>query len=310
MFYSKSENFYFQKTFTEYTDEYKKRYKHEDEKGRFLDRDLTAKGLKGGGYTYSWNGIDGYWRCPESTMKQYEKDGRIYYTRNGTPRFKQYLNDMEGKAVQDLWSDINVINSQSVERIGYSTQKPEKLLKRIIESSTLEGDLVLDFFSGSGTTISTAHKMKRQYIGVEQMDYIETLTAERLAKVVEGEQSGISKEVDWQGGNSFIYFELAQWNEKAKAEILACESLGALEKLFESLYERYFLNYNLKVKEFKEKILQEDNFKALSLDEQKKMFLAMLDLNQLYVQESEMADQRFGISAEDQALTKAFYYGE
>ncbi|WP_219624227.1 DNA methyltransferase, partial [Vibrio parahaemolyticus] len=72
---------------------------------------------------------------------------------------KQYLHEMQGRAIQDIWDDINVINSQSTERVGYSTQKPEKLLKRIIESSSDAGDIVVDFFMGSGTTQAVAHKM-------------------------------------------------------------------------------------------------------------------------------------------------------
>jgi adenine-specific DNA-methyltransferase len=77
--------------------------------------------------------------------------------------------------------------------------------------------------------------------------------------------------------------------------------------MFDNLYEKYFLNYNVKIKEFKEKVLKEENFKKLTLSEQKRMFLTMLDLNQMYVQESEMADKRFGISPSDQKLTREFY---
>ena len=73
------------------------------------------------------------------------------------------------------------------------------------------------------------------------------------------------------------------------------------------MHERYFLNYNVKIKDFKEKIIKEENFKKLTLAQQKKMFLTMLDLNQMYVNESEMVDKKYGISTEDQKLTKAFY---
>ena len=79
-------------------------------------------------------------------------------------------------------------------------KKPEQLLQRIIEMSTEENDLVLDFQLGSGTTCAVAHKMGRQYIGIEQMDYVETIAVERLKKVIAGEQGGISKAVDWKGG--------------------------------------------------------------------------------------------------------------
>ena len=100
------------------------------------------------------------------------------------------------------------------------------------------------------------------------MDYIRRLSPVKdYKKVIEGEQGGISKSLNWQGGGDFIYFELAKWNEIAKEEILACKSLEDLIKLFEGIYERYFLNYNLKIKEFKEKVIKEDNFRNLSLEE-------------------------------------------
>jgi adenine-specific DNA-methyltransferase len=142
------------------------------------------------------------------------------------------------------------------------------------------------------------------------MDYVETIACERMKKVIEGEQGGISKFVNWQGGGDFIYFELAKWNETAKEKILACENLTKLEKFFDEMYEKYFLNYNLKIKEFKEKVLKEENFKNLSLEEQKKMFVAMLDNNQMYVNKTEMADKKFGIDKKDQKLTEEFYNSE
>ena len=135
---------------------------------------------------------------------------------------------------------------------------------------------------------------------IEQMDYINTVTCPRVQKVMEKEK------ID----DSFIYFELAKWNETAKEKILECESLEELEKFFDEMYEKYFLNYNLKIKEFKEKVLKEENFRNLSLDEQKKIFVAMLDNNQMYVNKTEMADKKFGISEEDQNLTNQFYNSE
>ncbi|MDI3544776.1 MAG: adenine-specific DNA-methyltransferase [Rikenellaceae bacterium] len=191
-----------------------------------------------------------------------------------------------------------------------SGKKPELLLRRILEISTNEKDIVLDFHVGTGTTCAVAHKMGRQYIGIEQLDYGENDSVVRLQNVINGDQSGISKSVNWQGGGDFIYFELAKWNETAKEKIRECESLEELEKFFDEMYERYFLNYNLKIKEFKEKVLQEENFRNLSLDEQKKIFIAMLDNNQMYVNKTEMADKKFGISEEDQNLTNQFYNKE
>lgn len=163
--------------------------------------------------------------------------------------------------------------------------------------------IVLDYHAGSGTTghavlnLNEEDKGSRKFILIEQMDYIQTITSPRIKEVLKRNKSD----------DSFIYTELAKWNGQAKEEINNAKALQELVKLLDTLYEKYFLNYNVRIKDFKEKIIKEDNFKRLSLDEQKRMFLTILDLNQMYVQESEMADKRFGISKEDQKLTKEFY---
>jgi len=216
-----------------------------------------------------------------------------------------------GRLLCDFWKDIsfnNLFQEGGVSLIW--GKKPEKLIKRILDMFTNANDIVLDYHLGTGTTCAVAHKMGRQYIGIEQLDYGENDSVVRLQDVINGDQSGISKSVNWQGGGDFIYCELAKWNETAKEKILESESLEELEKFFDEMYEKYFLNYNLKIKEFKEKVLQEENFRNLSLDEQKKIFITMLDNNQMYVNKTEMADKKFGISEEDQNLTNQFYNKE
>lgn len=166
--------------------------------------------------------------------------------------------------------------------------------------------IILDYHAGSGTTAHAVLELNkrdggnRKFIMIEQMDYINTVTCPRVQKVMEKEN------ID----DYFVYFELAKWNETAKEKIQAAKSLEELEKFFDEMYERYFLNYNLKIKEFREKVIKEEEFKNLSLDEQKKMFVAMLDNNQMYVNKTEMADKKFGISKEDQELTSKFYNTE
>lgn len=235
-----------------------------------------------------------------------------YIKENGEPKDGDIIYQVRGYIVDDVWEDIKAIDAkdkgQKTEFTG--GQKPEELIERIIHSITQPNDIILDFHLGSGTTAAVAHKMNRQYIGIEQMDYIKNITKERLKKVIDGEQGGISKSVNWQGGGDFIYFELAKHNETAKEKILNCQNLKELEVLFDELYDKYFLNYNLKIKEFKEKVLKEEEFKNLELIDQKKMFLTMLDLNQMYVNKSEMADKNFAISQQDQELTKEFYKSE
>ena len=247
--------------------------------------------------------------------KKEREDFFEYISEVGLPE-KYPLEDTWNSSVYDKLNSIAVV-SYSGEKVSkmlgvdeIKGQKSEKLLQRIIEVSTNEGDIVLDYHIGTGTTCAVAHKIKRRYIGIEQMEYIENTAVARLKEVVKGEQAGISKSISWQGGGDFIYLELAKWNEQAKEEIKACKSLGDLKKNLNTLYEEYFLNYNVKIKEFKEEIMEEENFKKLSLEEQKRIFLEMLDLNQMYIQKTEMADKKFGINTEDQALTNQFYNGE
>lgn len=181
--------------------------------------------------------------------------------------------------------------------------KTKNLLKYLFARVLGKNDIVLDYHAGSGTTAHAVLELnkedggQRKSIMVEQMDYMNTVTCPRIQKVLDNE------DID----DSFVYFELAKWNKKAKEEILATKDLSELINLFDTLYESYFLNYNVKIKDFKEKIIKEENFKNLALLEQKKMFLTMLDLNQMYVSESEISDAKYGVSAEDQKLTKSFY---
>ena len=189
----------------------------------------------------------------------------------------------------------------------FAFPKSEHLIARIVELSTKERDLVLDFHLGSGTTSAVAHKMNRHYIGIEQMDYISNVSLERIVKVLDGEEGGISKEVDWKGGGDFIYFELAEYNEEAKNKIDACKSFKELKKLFTELTEYYFLNYNVSVKQFNDQILDDKDFQELPLEEQKTLFKALLDNNQLYIPYKEQEDGKYNLSKEDQKLTNEFY---
>lgn len=188
----------------------------------------------------------------------------------------------------------------------FNFPKPEGLLSRILEISTKPTDIVLDYHLGSGTTAAVAHKMNRQYIGVEQMDYIQNVSVERLKKVIEGEQGGISKSQNWQGGGSFVYLELAKKNEKALEQFSACKSLEELTELFDELCSKYFLHYNVRVKEFRKEI-ESERFRQLSLKQQKEMFSRMLDLNQLYVNTDDRHDKNTGLTEDNIAITEDFY---
>lgn len=164
--YTKSSDFYFEPQYQPYDDDYvDERYKHEDPDGRkFMDDNLTATGLRGGGYRYEWKGKEKLWRCPPETMRKYEKEDKLYYTRNGVVRIKRYIDEMPGLMMQDVWLKIFPVNSQAAERVAYPTQKPESLLEVLIGASTKPGDIVLDAFAGSGTTSAVAEKLGRRWI--------------------------------------------------------------------------------------------------------------------------------------------------
>jgi adenine-specific DNA-methyltransferase len=186
-----------------------------------------------------------------------------------------------------------------------NAKKPELLLKHIIDISTNEGDLVLDFFAGSGTTAAVAQKMKRRWIAIEQMNYIKDLPEARLKKVLEGEQGGVSKSLNWRGGGEFIYFELLRWNEKYIEQIRAAQSFEDLLKIYQQIKNQAFFRYD-----FEEKLMDENlsqDFQKLELGEQKKLLCKILDKNHLYVNLSEMNDCQYEIGEEDKKLTKLFY---
>ncbi|EOB5156809.1 DNA methyltransferase, partial [Campylobacter upsaliensis] len=182
-------------------------------------------------------------------------------------------------------------------------KKPEALLQRIIEISTNENDLVMDFFAGSGTTLAVAHKMKRQFIGIEQMDYIESITKERLKKVINGEQGGISKAVDWQGGGSFIYAELMPLNAIYKERIKNINDEKELEKLYNDLESKAFLDYRIDL----DSILKDKEFKELDLQNKQEALLKILDSNMDYVLYGDIEDKDYAISSEVIELNKIFY---
>ncbi len=168
LYFTKSKERTWNPLYTEHSDLYKSRFRKKDSDGRlWSDYDLSAKGLSGGGYEYEYKGITSLWRCPIETMKRYDQEGRLHFTRMGGIRLKRYLDESKGTILQSIWDDIPPINSQASERLGYPTQKPEALLERIIQASSNEGDVVLDPFCGCGTAIAAAQKLNRQWIGID-----------------------------------------------------------------------------------------------------------------------------------------------
>ena len=153
------------------------------------------------------------WSLSLEKMEQFDREGRLYFPPDKTKRIrrKQFLDEYKGQPVGNLWTDIFVINSMSSERTQFTGgQKPEALIRRVLEMSTNEGDLILDSFLGSGTTAAVAHKMGRRYIGVEMGNQAYELCKPRLDKIILGDdKGGITKAVNWNGGGGYRFYELA-----------------------------------------------------------------------------------------------------
>ncbi len=164
-FYTKREDFLFNEVSQKYSDEYLARFTSTDPDGRKWEGgNLTAKGLRGGGYSYTYKGCTSLWRCPLETMEEHDRKGRLHFTSNQGIRLKVYLDELKGMPCQALWDDIPAVNSQAAERVDYATQKPETLLKRVIQASSNPGMVVADFFGGSGVTAKVAHDLGRRFV--------------------------------------------------------------------------------------------------------------------------------------------------
>ncbi len=208
-----------------------------------------------------------------------------------------------GVLASDLWVDIGTTPSSEGGTKFSNGKKPEKLLKRIIEMTTNPGDIVLDYHLGSGTTAAVAHKMNRQYIGIEQLDYLENDTTVRLQNVINGEESGISKILKWQGGGSFVYAELAKNNAKIIERIIIANDAQLIE-LLHSMIESPYISYKI----LPEKVLANiDAFKSLNLSEKRDTLISFLDKNDLYIHLSEIEDKDFFISENDRQMINKFY---
>lgn len=184
-------------------------------------------------------------------------------------------------------------------------KKPEKLIKRIIDLASNPKDIVLDFFAGSGTTAAVAYKMNRRFITCDQLKEQISKAVKRLSKVSEGEQSGISKSIGWQGGGSFVYCELSKANGKFADEIEKAETNGQLMDIWNRMKATDYLNYKVDVKKVDVNVT---DFDSLSLDDQKRFLIECLDKNLLYVPLSDIDSNEYGVTDEDKRLTREFYH--
>ncbi|MCH5232888.1 MAG: site-specific DNA-methyltransferase [Muribaculaceae bacterium] len=275
------------------------------------------------GWLSGYKTADKNWIRNHDTIFFYSKDAsQMEFNKYYIPRL-EYKQIAEGNSdrypIEDVWNgnEYDDLNSIAIVSFAGETvskmlnpedevkgQKSEKLLERIIRAHTNEGDLVLDFFGGTGTTGAVSMKMGRCFILVEQLDKHLDIMRRRMNKVIEGEQSGISKRNNWQGGGSFVYCELAIANQRFIDEIVKAENTDELKRIWDDIQESGFLSWKVEPKTFNENVKE---FEELSLDEQKFFLIECLDKNFLYIPLSEINNKEFEVSNEDKKLNAEFY---
>jgi adenine-specific DNA-methyltransferase len=250
-------------------------------------------------------------------IKGKNKDKKIEVLYKGSKRnMFMFLSDMVTsdngtfsylEKITTLWEDIQYNNLAKEGEVDFTNgKKPELILQRIIELSTNEDDIVLDYFAGSGTTAAVAHKMDRQYIGIEQMDYINDLTLTRLNKVLHGDSSGVSKIVNWQGGGSFVYCELLENSKELIDEIQ-----NATDATITDIKEKIYRDERIVPYITRDELEAVDvEFEKLTLEEKKMALCALVDKNKLYVNLSDIDDKAYNISDKDRKFTESFYKRE
>ena len=258
---------------------------------------------------------NGYsWRLSKDRLKEFIDDNRIWFGKDGdnVPSIKRFLSEVGGVVAQTLWTYQEVGHNQDAKKeiktlfegqALFGTPKPEKLLQRILTLGSNKNDLVLDFFMGSATTQAVAMKMGRRFIGIEQMEYINTVSVPRLQKVIEGEQGGISKDTNWQGGSSFVYAELMEKNQGYLKDLQISENIQELMEVYSRMKENADIDFRLDLEKFEEEI---NNFN--SLDERRRELIRILDKNQLYYNYANIDDKnvRDLISNNDYKFNKSF----
>lgn len=307
------------------TDEQKDRFKNPDDdpRGLWASSDFTAQGFRPNQmYTIVTPSGKEYsppagrcWKNIESEYRKIREEGRMWFGKNGDamPRRKTYLAESPGMAVWTWWTNKEVGHNQEAKKESialfgennpFSTPKPERLIHRIVSLCTDENDIVLDFFSGSGTTPSVCHKMNRRYIAIEQITYGIDYTPDRLKKVIEGEAGGISKEVGWKGGGNFVYAELFELNHQYVGRIQDAKSNEEIEELVAEIKIAAFLDYKVNIN----RLTNEDSeFATLSLENKKKLLFESLDSNQMYLSYSEIDDSQYDIPTLVKQFNHSFY---
>ena len=277
------------------------------------------------GWLSGYKTKDNNWIRNHDTILFYSKNfknlkfNKFYIPKNEFKRIAK--SDAEKYPIEDVWNGNEYDDLNSIAIVSFSGetvskmlnpgdevkgQKSEKLLERIIKAHTKEGDIVLDFFAGTGTTGAVSMKMNRKFILCEQLDEHLDICKRRLQNVIKGEQSGVSKKNNWLGGGSFTTFELAKLNEIFIEKInLATDD--NIDILFKDILSSDFITYKTDLNKISDNV---ENFKKLSLDDKKKILIEILDKNMLYINYSDIDDESYNVPDKDKKFTKSFYEGK
>ena len=275
--------------------------------GRFFRDYLTGRSEKDGlGVMYKVWGIgdDKFdYRYFTGPKKANATKGKYYQGVPSSQLSGTILSDVPINSFYDLSGNFgNCRHEGGVE--FRSGKKPEILYQILLHHFSKPNDIVLDFFLGSGTTCAVACKMNRKFIGTEQLDYEKNDSVVRLKNVINGDKTGISKDVDWQGGGSFIYCELAKANQNFVDEIQTAMTVEEIKDIYSHIIETGFISSKVNPKDID---ANAEDFYDLSLDDQKRFLMELLDKNLLYVNYCDIDDEEYAISDEDKAFTRSFY---
>ena len=279
---------------------------------------ISSKKIKG--YTEVFpieNGKEYSWKTKKDTFEERLENNQFEAIENDG-EVQIYNKYREQQVFKNLWTDKKYFpefqgTNMLKKIIGNNSFSYPKSLFAVLDTlkiMTSKNDIIMDFFAGSSTTGHAVLELNkedggdRKFILIEQISDQINIGKKRLSKVI---SSSIDKVPSGYNNENFIYLELAEYNEEAKNKIESCKNYKELKKLFTDLTDYYFLNYNIAVKDFNEKVLNDKDFQELPIDKQKKLFKALLDNNQLYISYDEQDDSRFNLTKEDKNLTQMFY---
>tara|TARA_Y100000589_G_C27177663_1_gene639451 strand:+ start:418 stop:2274 length:1857 start_codon:yes stop_codon:yes gene_type:complete len=294
-------------------------YPLKDDKGfyrEYILEEMDAEGVRGRStMVFNIKGIlptEGkQWKLGKDSITEYDTRGDLFI-RESKVIIKKRDSDERSEKTEPFWGflpkDIGTAETGKKElnkilspfNPGFDTVKPIELLKRLIFHSTNENDIILDCFAGSGTTgnavlkLCSEDKIKRNFIMIEQMDYINTLTCQRINNIIR----------DKYTEDSYVYAELLEYNQKYISQIQESKTKEDVLKVWKEMEDKAFLSFQFNKDIFNERL---EAFKTTSLETMQQYLIEILDKNQLYVNFSEIEDETFAVSKEDKALNYSFY---